>query len=358
MAQKTLTTSYLALLSVANHDGVSQQICDRLMGFITDNQMLITTRQGVVTTRQGEDVAFKHYSGKDFASDDLKKEDELEDKYMSTIRALLNALLYLPENEPIRRKAEQAVQLYKDFNFRVGDGFEAEARKTVNMAQQWQAATDYTLAELGIEQWVQKAVAQANKVLQLVTVRVDHESAKVKGELANARKATDEAIRKAYDVINALMVLAPSAELSALVNVLLTIEDRAKQYYINSGKPSGGSSSSSDGSSSGSSSSGNSNNGGSSNSGNGGTTDSGNTGTTEPGGSGTGSITPVDNTGGGTEQGGGTGTDTPENPGGNSGGTGSITPTNPGDDNGGGDDSGGGDNPGGGGGGTGNIDMN
>ena len=37
MAQKTLTTSYLAQLSNANHDGVSQQICDRLTGYTTDN---------------------------------------------------------------------------------------------------------------------------------------------------------------------------------------------------------------------------------------------------------------------------------------------------------------------------------
>ena len=110
----------------------------------------------------------------------------------------------------------------------------------LNMAQQWEAATDYTLAELGIEEWVQKAVAQANKVLQLVTVRVDHESAKVKGELADARKATDTAIRKAYDVLNALCVLSPSAELTALVNVLLGIEERARLYYISSGKGSSG----------------------------------------------------------------------------------------------------------------------
>ncbi len=67
---------------------------------------------------------------------------------MSTIRALLNALLCLPDDEPLRRKAEMAVQLYKDFNFRVADGFEAEARKTLNMVQQWQAATSYTLQEL------------------------------------------------------------------------------------------------------------------------------------------------------------------------------------------------------------------
>jgi hypothetical protein len=235
MAQKTLTTSYLAQLTNANHDGVSQQICDRLTAYTTDNQMLTTAVQGVVAARQAEDTAFKRYSGKDFAADDLKKEDALEDKYMSTTLAILNGLLYLPETEPIRRKAEMAKQVFKDFNFSTSAGFEAEARNVLNMAQQWGAATDYTLAELGIDEWVTKAVAQANKVIQLVAVRVDHESAKVKGELANARKATDEAIRKAYDVVNALAVLSPSAELSALISVLFGIEERAKLYYISGG---------------------------------------------------------------------------------------------------------------------------
>ena len=76
-------------------------------------------------------------------------------------------------------------------------------------------------------------------MLQLVTVRVDNESAKVKGELAAARKATDEAIRKAYDILNALAVLQPSAELTALITVLFGIEDRAKLYYISGGKSGG-----------------------------------------------------------------------------------------------------------------------
>ena len=239
MAQKTLTTSYLAQLTNANHDGVTQQIYDRLQGFETDNTMLQQAAAAVHTARQAEDAAYRRFSGKDFASDDLKREDALEDKYMSTIRALLNALLFLPDDEPLRRKAEMAVQLYKDFNFRVADGFEAEARKTLNMVQQWQAATGYTLEELGIAPWVTKAQQQAQKVLQLVTVRVDNESAKVKGELAAARKQTDEAIRRAYDILNALAVLQPSAELLALVNVLFGIEDRAKLYYISGGKTSG-----------------------------------------------------------------------------------------------------------------------
>ena len=240
MAQKTLTTSYLVKLSNANHDGVTQQICDRLRDFETENQMLIQAVNGVHQARQAEDTAFKRFSGKDFASDDLKREDALEDKYMSTALGILNGLLYLPETEPIYRKAQLARQVFRDFNFSTSDGFEAEARKVINMSQQWAAATEYELAELGIEAWVQKAVVQANKVLQLVAVRVDHESAKVKGELAAARKATDEAIRKAYDVLNALAVLQPSTALNDLLVLLFAIEDRAKLYYISGGKTSGG----------------------------------------------------------------------------------------------------------------------
>jgi hypothetical protein len=50
----------------------------------------------------------------------------------------------------------------------------------------------------------------------------------------------NEPLRRAYDVLNALAVLQPSAELSALVNVLFGIEDRAKLYYISGGKTDGG----------------------------------------------------------------------------------------------------------------------
>ena len=239
MATRTLVTSYLTRLSNAEHDGVTQQIDDRLQGFETDNQMLIQAGADVHQARQGEDVAYRRFSGKDFTSDDLKKADGLEDNYMSVIHNVLNALLYLPETEPIRRKAQLAVQLFKDFDFSTNDGIEAEARKTLNMVQQWSRSSDYTLVELGIQEWVEKARQQANVVIALVAQRVENESAKVKGELAAARKATDAAIRKAYDILNALMVLAPSDALTQTVNLLFSIEDRAKQYYISGGKSSG-----------------------------------------------------------------------------------------------------------------------
>ena len=51
MAQKNLTTSYLTKLSNANHDGVTQQIDDRLQSFETDNLMILQAAKGV--TRHG-----------------------------------------------------------------------------------------------------------------------------------------------------------------------------------------------------------------------------------------------------------------------------------------------------------------
>ena len=101
MAQKTLTTSYLARLSNANHDGVTQQIDDRFAAFETDNTMFLNAATAVHAARQAEDIAFKRFSGKDFASDDLRAADQLEDKYMSAIHNILNGLLYLPETEPM-----------------------------------------------------------------------------------------------------------------------------------------------------------------------------------------------------------------------------------------------------------------
>lgn len=55
---------------------------------------------------------------------------------MSAVKNVLGALLYQPESEPMRRKAQQAAQLFKDFQFSTSDGFEVEARKVVNIVQQ------------------------------------------------------------------------------------------------------------------------------------------------------------------------------------------------------------------------------
>jgi len=87
---------------------------------------------------------------------------------------------------------------------------------------------------------VNKANQQAAQVLQLISVRVENESQKVKGEMAAARKATDAAIRSAYDVLNALAVLQPSDALTQLITLLFSIEDRAKLYYISVGSTNSG----------------------------------------------------------------------------------------------------------------------
>lgn len=71
-------------------------------------------RRQLITIVLGEGTAYRRFSGKDFASDDLKAADRLEDQYMSTIKNVLGGLLYLPETEPMHRKAQQAAQVFKD----------------------------------------------------------------------------------------------------------------------------------------------------------------------------------------------------------------------------------------------------
>ena len=50
-----------------NHDGVTQQIDDRFAAFETDNTMFLNAATAVHAARQAEDIAFKRFSGKDFA---------------------------------------------------------------------------------------------------------------------------------------------------------------------------------------------------------------------------------------------------------------------------------------------------
>ena len=58
----------------------SQQIDDRFAAFETDNTMFLNAATAVHAARQAEDIAFKRFSGKDFASDDPKPEPEPEPK--------------------------------------------------------------------------------------------------------------------------------------------------------------------------------------------------------------------------------------------------------------------------------------
>ncbi len=96
----------------------SQQIDDRLSAFESDNTLLITAAAAVHTARQAEDIAFKRFSGKDFASDDLKREDRLEDQYMSTIRADKPCTVYVVDGADLNehyRQSPTAERMGRDY---------------------------------------------------------------------------------------------------------------------------------------------------------------------------------------------------------------------------------------------------
>ncbi len=346
MSSNLLPISYLARLPMANHDGVGEQIYQLLLGYHTENQKLIDAIQRVGTARTNEYNVYKRFRGKDYTSEDLKREDQLLKNYIVTVKAEIKGLLHLPPTEPMRRKGELALQIFKDFRFSINDGYEAKARKVINMMQEWEASTDYTLSELAVQEWAGKALVQAQKVTQLVAQRVLNDSKKVRGEVAAARKATDEAIKAAYRRLEAIYELEPTDEMAQLFNHLRGIEKRARQWYINgstgapysaienggsgndagtgngtgsgSGTGSGTGTGTGTGSGSGSDSDGEIGGGSGTGSGTGGGTGSGSgTGSDTGGGNGSGSGTGSD-TGGGTGSGSGSGDDT--------GGSGGTTP--------------------------------
>ena len=256
--------------------------------------------------RQAEDDVWLK-SQRDPAVKQLEAADKQQDSYVTAARYINLGHASLPDGEPTKAEALECEQVFKDYKFQTRDAYGAESDKIIQMQQNF-AAHQTHLTQIGAWPIFLKAVQAAQLVRQLLGQRALTMGEAVKGEMKAARKATDAAIADLYKTIEAMMDLMPSAELTTLYNQLKGIELYARQYYINSGKPSGSGS----------------------NSGNGGTTNNG--GGTEQGGTEQGGTEQGGTEQGGTEQGG----DTPggDTPGG--GGTGTITP-DPG--------TGGGDNP-------------
>jgi len=302
MKTKQLNYGWLADLTNPHHDNTTQQIDDCVSTFTTDNARFLAKAATLHQCRLKEDEVWLKIQ-RDPVVKQLDNADSRQDGYVGAAHYLILAHTILPEDEPTKQEADECEQVFKDYKFRTNDAKGAEADKIIQMEQNLQQHQAF-LTQIGAWPFYQKAVEQAQLVRQLLTARAKTKGEFVKGEMRDARKATDAAIADLYTTIYAMMDLMPSAALTELYNQLHGFELYAKQYYIS---------------------------GGSGSQGEGGSTEPGNSGTTEP------------------ENG---GTDTPPSGGDDNGGT---TPPSGGDDNGGttppsgGDDNGGGDNGGGGG---------
>ena len=286
-----LNYGWLDDLSNPHHDGTTQQIDDFVQAFVSDNSIFNQKKAAVHQARLREDdVWFK--SQRDPVVPRLEAADKQQDGYVACAHYIIMGHAGLPDDEPTKAEAKQCAQVFKDFKFRTTDAYGAESDKIIQMQQNLQAHEAF-LTSIGAWTFFTKAVTAAQLVRQLLGERALTLGEFVKGEMKTARRQTDLAIADLYKIIEAMMALMPSAELTQLYNQLKGIELYARQYYI-----SGGSSSSSQ-------QGGGSQQGGTTPEDNGGGDNGGgdNGGTTPPGGGGT--LVDDDDNGGTTPPGGG-----------------------------------------------------
>ena len=227
----SLNTNYLREVTNAEHGGLVRQIAGKLHGASISNEMFTQRLNDVDSTSQAEDDAYTH-SQKDFNSNRLKEEDGIVDKLVKAVRAIFNGYAELPEDEPNRQKGVELAQVFKDYNFSPSDTYTAEAEKIRNMNQVFQARIA-DLQALGVADYWAKAVTHAANMEQLLSQRFDDIAARVVGEVKTARANTDNAIKAMYELLAAMKVMMPSAELDNLISQLDAIEAYAWQYYLN-----------------------------------------------------------------------------------------------------------------------------
>lgn len=235
----------LDLRSLPNdkHLGAAGQICDIIVSFDFPNFPLFATRKtAMIECRDAEDAAYTR-TVKDFNSDDMKTHDNYRDSYMSAARGILNGWALLPDIEPQKRMALQMLQVYKDYKFSTSDSYTGESVKIENMWQVFETK-ETVLRELGVWEILEKAVDENDAVKSYFSNRINELATRVIGELRDARTATDDAYRSFCEVLDAILVLAPSADASTLESRLNALTDYYKQYYLKGGSSSSSSSNS------------------------------------------------------------------------------------------------------------------
>jgi len=228
-----MNTAWLALLPNPQHDGTTEQIYDSCSAYQTDNARYQAKLATVGQCRHTEDEAWLK-AQRDASVKTLENADHEQDGYVNAARFINKGYTYLPDSEPQKAEAIEVEQIYLDYNFRVTDAYGAEADKIIQMEQNFQPHVTY-LTQIGAWQWYQKAVASARQVRQALGERAFTMGQAVKGEMKDARRATDLAIADLYKTIEAMNDLMPSAELTNLITQLKGIELYARQYIIKDG---------------------------------------------------------------------------------------------------------------------------
>lgn len=231
---KRLTTSYLALLTNADHYGVMRHIVDYLENNMPNNETLSAAFDNMMTAHNTEIDAYAQMR-KDYTSDDLKEKHKEMVAYMSAIRYTLIGHTHLPAMQETRRMAEKLLQVVKEFKMESKDGYESSSSKVDNICDDFDKHDEW-LTALGIKTLTQQLRTSCNSVRKLLEQRIQNEASRQKGLMKTVRQATDAAIQRTYDVIEAMLIMQPSEQITQIKDFLLSVENRAKQYYIGAGR--------------------------------------------------------------------------------------------------------------------------
>ena len=230
------------------HLGAITQNWDIVADFAPAGQTLLaTTKTNFNNCMENEDAAYKR-TLKDFNTDDMHRADELRDSYVTAARTITQGYSQLPDESPLKRVGQEMYQVFKDYNFSTSDSYTGESVKLDNMWQVF-SQNQAKLESLGVWPILQSAMTYNGQVKAYFSARIDVLSTRVVGELRDARAASDTAYQQLCDVLDAMLLLAPSEELNSVVRHMNALTDYYNQYYIKGTSPSsdGGSSTPSQG---------------------------------------------------------------------------------------------------------------
>ena len=219
------------------HLGAMNQNWDIINDFEPAGQTLLATvKANFNNCMENEDAAYKR-SVKDFNSEDMHKADELRGDYVSAVRTITQGYSQLPDESPLKRVGKEMYQIFKDYNFSTSDSYTGESVKLDNMWQVF-SQNQAKLETLGVWQMLQTAMTYNEQVKAYFNARIDVLSTRVVGELREARAASDTAYQQLCDVLDAMLLLAPSEALSNVVRHMNALTDYYNQYYLKGSSPS------------------------------------------------------------------------------------------------------------------------
>ena len=196
----------IARATNAAHYEYLTTVCKRTEEIQLDHELW---RKAVEEFRQAfekEDAAFKQYRAS-LKTSPLKEADKERDKQYAALRDAIKAYAKFPIPETAQH-AEPLLRVVKNYKIDTSANYMKESGLIDNMLQDMQAYTTQ-LRRLGLEILANRLKESNDRVRQLIAERNEERAEQVLGELATARRASDEAYAAVVLYTNAYALLNP-----------------------------------------------------------------------------------------------------------------------------------------------------